>query len=114
LTTFRDGLWFAQWCSNSRLEWLSPKWAECREWTDRTRTDTDAVVEVVKVATNGFIDKIRECRRCNRWFGAGLKSQVFCSLDCQRKHYWSSSSWKAHRRSYMRRYRKIKSLPNVK
>jgi hypothetical protein len=114
LTTYRDGFWFAEWCSNRRKEWLSARWAECRGWSERTSTATDAVVEVVKVATDGFIERIRQCRLCGRWFSAGLKTQVFCSRECQRKHYWSGSSWKAHRRCYMRRYRKIKSLPNVK
>jgi len=106
-----NGKWIADWRPNTRTEWMHSSIADLR---DQPVTVTDAVIEVVKAATDGFIQQIRECRCCRRWFCAVLKTQLFCSPECQRKHYWSSSSWKAHRRVYMRRYRKIKSLPNVK
>ena len=106
-----DGKWTVEWRSNARTEWMRSTQADLRE---QPVTLTDAVVEVVEAATNGFIERIRECLCCQRWFAAALKTQVFCSPECQRKHYWSSSSWKAHRRAYMRRYRRIKSLPNIK
>jgi hypothetical protein len=105
-----DGKWSVEWRSNARTEWMYTT-ADIR---DRPVTATDAVVEVVRAATDGYIQRIRKCRCCTRWFAAALKTQAFCSQECQRKHYWSSSSWKAHRRAYMRRYRRIKSLPNVK
>ena len=114
LTTYRDGQWFVEWCSNTRKEWLSTKWADCRGYAERPISDTDAVMEVVRAVTDGYIELIRRCARCGEWFGAGLKTQVYCSRKCQRQHYWSSASWKAHRREYMRRYRRIKSLPNIK
>jgi hypothetical protein len=94
-----------------REKWMRSSQADLRE---QPLTLTDAVVEIVRAATDGYILLLRECRNCGRWFAAGLKTQVFCSPECQKKHYWSGASWKAHRRAYMRRYRKIKSLPNVK
>jgi hypothetical protein len=106
-----DGRWIADWRPNTRTEWMRSTIADLR---DQPVTVTDAVIEVVRAATNGFIQQVRECKCCHRWFCAVLKTQLFCSLECQRKHYWSSSSWRAHRRAYMRHYRKIKSLPNVK
>jgi hypothetical protein len=108
---FKNGKWHAEWCSNARTDWMYSSRADLRE---EPLTVTDAIVEVVRAATDGFIDLVRECRYCRRWFAAALRTQVFCSPQCQRKHYWSSSSWKAHRRIYMRRYRRVKSLPNVK
>lgn len=108
---FEDGKWGVEWRSNNRKEWMHSSQADLRE---TPKTATDAVVEVLEAAKEGYIARIRQCRRCGEWFAAGLKTQVYCSRECQRRHYWSSSNWKAHRRAYMRRYRRIKSLPNVK
>jgi hypothetical protein len=108
---FDDGTWNAEWRSNTRTDWMRSSQADLRE---QPVTLTDAVIEIVRAATDGYILLLRECRNCGRWFAAGLKTQVFCSPECQKKYYWSGATWKAHRRAYMRRYRKIKSLPNVK
>jgi hypothetical protein len=106
-----DGKWSLDWESNSRTAWMRSTQADLR---DQPVTATDAVVEVVRAAADGYIQRIRQCRGCACWFAAALKTQVFHSPKCQRKHYWSSAGWKAHRRIYMRRYRRIKSLPNVR
>jgi hypothetical protein len=51
---------------------------------------------------------------CSKWFFARFSHQKFCKTLCQQKHYWQSPEWKNRRRAYIRGYRQIKSLPNVK
>lgn len=111
LARFDEGKWLVDWRSNKRKDWMHSSIADLRE---QPKTETDAVMEAVKAATSGHINLIHPCRRCGEWFTALIKTQVYCSRDCQRRDYWTSASWKAHRRRYMRRYRRVKALPNIK
>jgi hypothetical protein len=108
LDHFRNGTWRVNWLWNEKK---SSRRVALRE---RPVTATDAALEIVRAAEFGYLEAIRQCRRCGKWFLAGLKTQVYCLRECQRQAYWSDPRWKAHRRAYMRKYRRIKSLPNIK
>lgn len=61
---------------------------------------------LIALAEDGTLFKVRECRHCGQWFYARSSQNWFCSKKCQQAHYWKSPEWKAHRREYMRRYRR--------
>lgn len=53
----------------------------------------------------GRADRIRQCKQCDRWLFARTSLQEFCKdTDCRRKHRESSDSFKASRRTYMKKY----------
>jgi hypothetical protein len=62
----------------------------------------------------GLIYRLRTCKACGAWFYAQFRHRRFCTTKCQQKHYRSNPKWRAHRRKWMRDYRKIVALPNVK
>jgi hypothetical protein len=72
------------------------------------------VLQLVHLAEGGFLMRVDSCPSCSKWFFARFRHQKFCSKVCQQKHYWRSPEWKAHRRTYLSKYRKTKLLPNVK
>jgi hypothetical protein len=84
-------------------------------WLPVRRGDLQwGLLSLVKVCEEGDVGRIRRCSKCSKWFYARFRHKKFCSANCQQSHYRSSEEWKAHRRRWMRRYRAIKQLPNVK
>ena len=66
-------------------------------------------VEAIKLlGEEGRLERVRQCRKCKRWFYARVRPQKFCSTACQQSHYRSSEEWKEQRREWMRRYRLLK------
>jgi len=82
--------------------------------TAPTYEEVAAVLDLVHLAKDGLLTRVNNCPCCSKWFFARFRHQKFCSTRCQQKHYWQSPEWKHHRRTYLRSYKLIKSLPNVK
>jgi hypothetical protein len=59
---------------------------------------------LLKLAAEGRLNRLRQCGQCQKWFYAKLRTQKFCSFKCQQKNYTQSPEWKEHRRKYMQRY----------
>lgn len=95
--------WYADWHARHRGDYIFVP-----------STEGEAALVIVALAKDALLDRIRNCKFCGTWFYARFKHQEFCQTGCQQKHYAANPEWQAHRRKYMRRYRRIKSLPNVK
>jgi len=66
--------------------------------------DPQAMQLIFDLAVAGYLNRVRRCGHCQRWFYAKLRTQKFCSFKCQQKDYTQSPEWKEHRRRYMREY----------
>lgn len=40
------------------------------------------------VSQAGLLDRVRQCRRCSKWFATRRGDKLFCSQDCQQE-FWS-------------------------
>jgi endogenous inhibitor of DNA gyrase (YacG/DUF329 family) len=65
-----------------------------------------ALTCLIALAEEGTLDRMRKCPECSKWLYARFSHQRFCSTKCQQAHYWASPEWKAHRREWMRDYRR--------
>jgi hypothetical protein len=65
---------------------------------------SEALELILKLTQVGDLNRLRRCLQCHNWLFARFRHQTFCSTKCQQKNYTQSDAWKAHRRSYMRRY----------
>jgi hypothetical protein len=66
----------------------------------------DAVHWLHEIATNGELDRLRQCDcRCGTWFFACRLDRRFVG-DHRQKHYRNSAEFKKNRAEYMRNYRK--------
>ena len=63
---------------------------------------------LVRLAEQGFMDRMRTCLNCKKWLYARYRHQRFCSAKCQESHYKNSDSWRAYRRVWMRDNRAVK------
>lgn len=45
------------------------------------------------VTRAGLLERLQQCRKCGRWFGARRAKKVFCSPDCQ------ADFWEAYRKT---------------
>jgi hypothetical protein len=73
------------------------------DWSTR-QGDPDAVSYVLDLAPKGYVQRVRQCSECEKWFYARVKDQRFCSQRCQQKFHTTSEKGKARRREYMREY----------
>jgi len=80
----------------------------------KIESEASVLLNVLELAKQGQVDRLRRCDGCAKWHFAKFKHQRFCSTKCQQGHYKKSPSWRNHRLAYMRRYRRIRNLPNVK
>jgi hypothetical protein len=94
-----------------QVQWFPPA---RRHFSKQRETEVFVLLNILELAKQGQIERLRRCDECTKWHFAKFKHQRFCSTECQQKHYKKSPEWKAHRLAYMRRYRRIKNLPNVK
>ncbi len=69
--------------------------------------EPSAVMAIVRAAEQGFLDRIRGCRRCREWFYARFQHMVYCSENCQQMYVRSSSAWKKRKREKMRELRAL-------
>ena len=74
----------------------------------------DAMWPMLQLVRQGYLNRVRHCELCRKWFYARFRHQTFCGTICQQKHYRSSSEWKAHRSEWMRDYRQLKQSGKVK
>ena len=82
-------------------------------WSKIAAPTVMAVVAIKSLGEEGLLNRVRQCRKCRRWFYARVRHQEFCSVTCQQSHYRSSKEWKEHRRKWMRRYRRVIELGNT-
>ena len=104
------------------VEWLPPSHPKI-DYLDRSirgeksgpaLNESLAILAIVELSKLGAITRVRSCSHCGKWLFARFRHQKFCNTSCQQAHYWKSEVGKAQRREYMRRYRRVKTLPNVK
>jgi hypothetical protein len=74
----------------------------------------DTLLMFCGLVEQGYFERIRRCRLCSRWLFASFKHQQYCSTKCQVGAYKSTEEWKALRRNYMRRYRRLKASGKVR
>jgi hypothetical protein len=60
-------------------------WDKPRKYLrEQAKTDnTDAVIEVMRVAETGYIEVIRRCRHCGNWFAAALKLNFIVRVNAR-------------------------------
>jgi hypothetical protein len=58
-------------------------------------------------AQAGYLNRVRECKICGKWFFAYRESPrfQFCSDECREKHWRTSPQGKEKRAAFMRNYR---------
>lgn len=66
----------------------------------------EVVWRIAALGRSGFLDRLRRCVRCRKWFYARFRHKQACSTVCQRAEYKASPEWREHRREYMRHYRR--------
>jgi len=75
------------------------------KWEKHLRMRANEALEVIlKLTQVGDLTRLRRCTNCEKWLFARFRHQTFCSTKCQQKSYTQSETWRAHRRTYMRRY----------
>ena len=65
----------------------------------------DAVFGVLRLASYGFLERVRQCLTCQKWIYAHPSHKKYCDLACQLKYFASTPRQKEKRAEYMRRYR---------
>ena len=65
---------------------------------------TWAVHDLMRLGEQGLFDRIRQCShsKCNKWFFARFRNQLYDSKKCQVAHYKGTDKFKAHHREYTR------------
>lgn len=91
--------WFDLFCESVRSDYkfIRPN--------GRRVYEADAVFGVLRLASYGFLDRIRGCLTCQKWLYAHPSHKKFCNSACQLKYFASSPRQKEKRAAYMRRYR---------
>ena len=62
-----------------------------------------------EVTLAGLLDRVRECKKCSKWFAARRQGKVFCSADCQATYwedYRKTPAGKREQAKRMARWRK--------
>ncbi len=75
--------------------------------------EIEVLQQVLTMASEGTLDYLAVCR-CGRWYVRRRLDQTFCRAECRTEFRRSSETWKAHRRTYMRRYYRLKVSGKVK
>jgi len=98
------GRWYQRWRSIGRHDEA--------QITVSAKGDTypfgeeDILLAVLDLAKRGFLERVRRCRYCEKWFFARVRHQKFCTRDCQQSNFRTSKEFRAKRKFYMRRYRR--------
>jgi hypothetical protein len=72
---------------------------------ERRVYEADAVFGVLRLASAGLLDRVRQCLMCQKWLYARPSHKKFCDTDCQLKYFASTPMQKEKRARYMRDYR---------
>jgi hypothetical protein len=78
---------------------------------DRLYLQTFVVAEIITLANDGLLERLRRCKHCLKWLFAKKSDQHFCggNSGCRQKHYESDPDVKQRRRKQnrdrMRRWR---------
>ena len=73
--------------------------------TERRVFEADAVFGVLRLASYGFLDRLRQCLTCQKWLYAHPSHKKFCNSACQLKYFSATPRQKEKRAEYMRDYR---------
>jgi hypothetical protein len=88
-----------------RLQQLIAPGGEYRFVACSMHDQDSALMLLLQLAIARQLHRVRQCAQCYRWLFARRGIQKFCSVDCQRKFFKSTESWKVKRKLYMRQYR---------
>jgi len=104
---------------NDRRRWWFDLFGEPRSGDFRlTRAngrrvyEADAVFGVFRLASYGFLGRVRRCLTCQKWLYAQRSHKKFCNSNCQLKYFASTPSQKEKRAAYMRDYRNKEKQEN--
>jgi len=78
------------------------------EWKYGKNPTTWAVHDLVRLGEQGLFDRIRECKKCGKWFFARFRNQLFNSQKCQVAYYKGTENFKTRHREYERDKRRRK------
>jgi hypothetical protein len=67
--------------------------------------EADAVFGIFRLASYGFLSRVRQCLTCQKWLYAHPSHKKFCNSVCQLKHFATTPRQKEKRAAYMRDYR---------
>ena len=99
--------WEMLWRSDNRDE------EEGGEYGD-TLSERDAIRDVCELVPARYIERVKRCRHCGKWFYAIFRHKEFCKIQCQQNHYRTSPEWKEKRRKWFRKYRQTLASGNVR
>lgn len=68
-------------------------------------SEANVVLRILNLAAAWELERVRQCRRCSKWFYAERSHQKFCSMKCRLDSYSKSPKYKNYRKAYMRRRR---------
>ena len=114
------GMWLAStWIPvnfgrNLSSVWSLSKTGRVRRGLNASMHEIEVVLTILVLARDGRLDRVKQCKQCHKWFYARVLHQEFHELKCQQAFYKSSDEWKAHRRVWMRDYRRAKESGSVK
>ncbi len=75
---------------------------------------TEAAEIFFYLGQDGYLDRLRKCNACGKWFYARVIHKFSCSVACQQKYFRTSKEWKERRAKYMRDYRRLQATRNVR
>ena len=67
--------------------------------------EADAVFGILRLASNGLLERVKQCLTCQKWLYAQPSHKKFCEKPCQLKHFSFTPRQKEKRAAYMRDYR---------
>jgi hypothetical protein len=76
-----------------------------RRASGRHVNEADAVFGVFRLASWGYLDRVRQCLTCKKWLYAQPSHKKFCTTNCQLKSFALTPMQKEKRAAYMRDYR---------
>jgi hypothetical protein len=68
--------------------------------------EAEVVQNLLELAELGVLEGLRQCAKCSDWYFAKVRSQRFCTMQCQQSAFRSESEFREHRRKYMAEYRR--------
>jgi hypothetical protein len=80
---------------------------------ERTVSEADAVMSLVRLASIGGLKKVHLCKMCKqRWHVAAKRNYRFCSNECWESFYKSAPEYNETKAAIQRRYRaRLKEVP---
>ena len=77
-------------------------------WHFRNNSDSweNFSIRTLTDRNGSWIDRIRRCKTCDKWFLAIVEHQTHCTDNCRKKRASTSEEFKERRRIYMQEYRR--------